>query len=298
MGTNRIKRFEPNLLAVCGGALSAALALCPLSIGVISFFITYFGPIPLFFIGMCWGVRRLVIGACVALSIFSMGAGLHSGVVFLVATLAPAFLIVYRFQKGDPVGYIVSWVTGLAMGIFLVTLLILSAQSVNVLDLLHSWFSFFINDRTFKNFHGFMVPLLPGISSISWIIACFMNASIGQKLAVRAQLAQRPYPLLGEAQLHENWDIVLAFGLLLVVIDIPLFAFIGKNIALMSCIPIFLVGLRVVYAWLRQFENPQVWVVAIALISFFLVWPMAFIVILGILEPTVRLGQKWTPHKS
>jgi len=298
MGMNRIQCFEPNLLAVCGGALSAALALCPLSFGAISFFVTYFAPAPLFFVGMCWGVRRLFIGACVALGIFSMGAGIHSGLVFLVITLVPAFLIVYRFQKGDSVGYIISWVVGLAMGIFLVTLLILSAQSMNVLDLLHSWFSFFINDQTFKGFHRYMVCLLPGISSISWVIACFMNASIAQKLAVKAQLAQRPYPLLGKVQLYENWDIVLAFGLLLVVIDIPLFAFIGKNIALMSCIPIFLVGLRVVYVWLRQFENPQVWVVAIALVSFFLVWPMVFIVILGVLEPTVRLGQKWTLHKS
>ena len=135
------------------------------------------------------------------------------------------FLIIYRFQKGDPAGYIVSWVTGLTIGVFLTILFILSAQSVNVLDLLHSWFSFFADEQAFKNLHGHIVPLLPGISSISWIMMCLVNASLAQQLAVKFHLTQRPYPLPKDAELYQNWDLILGASLLLVLTDVPLFAF-------------------------------------------------------------------------
>lgn len=294
----RIRRLDPNLIAVCSGALSAAFALFPPDFNIISFLIPYFAPLPLFFAGLCWGVPRLILGMLVAFGIFSMGAGIHSGLVFSITTLAPALLIVYRFEKGDPAGYIVSWVTGLTIAVFLGVLLILSAQSVNVLDLLHSWFSFFADEQAFKNLHGHIILLLPGISSISWIMMCLVNASVAHRLAARSRLAQRPYPRPADTRLYENWDLVLILSLLLILTDVPLFAFIGKNIALISCIPIFLVGLKVVYFWLERFENPKVWMGGIAFMSIFLVWPAIFIVMFGILEPTVRLSQRWAPNKS
>ncbi|MDF3033754.1 MAG: rane protein [Alphaproteobacteria bacterium] len=298
MSTNRIGHLDPNLIAVCGGALSAALALFPLKFSIISFLITYFAALPLFFVGLCWGFYRLLLGALVAFGIFSARAGMHAGLVFLITTLAPAFLIVYRFQKGDPAGYIVSWVTGLTIAIFLGVLLALSAYSVNVLDLLRSWFSIFADEQAFRNLHEQIIPLLPGISSISWIMMCLVNASLAQRLAVKGHLTQRPYPLPQDSQLYENWDLVLAAGLLLILTDISLFAFMGKNIALMSCVPLFLVGLKVVYAWLKQFDNPKFWVAGVIFMSIFLVWPAMFIVMFGILEPTARLSQRWTPNKS
>jgi hypothetical protein len=298
MNTNRVRHLDPNLIAIFCGALSAALALFPLKFNIISFLIAYFAALPLFFVGLCWGFYRLLLGALIAFGIFSIKAGMHAGFVFLITTLAPASLIVYRFQKGDPAGYIVSWVTGLTIAIFLGVLLVLSVQSVNVLDLLHSWFSFFSEEQAFKNLHEQIIPLLPGISSISWMMMCLVNASVAQRLAVKGHLTQRPYPLPKDSQVYESWDLVLAAGLLLILTDIPLFAFMGKNIALMSCVPIFLVGLKVVYVWLKQFDNPKFWVVGVIFMSIFLVWPAIFIVMFGVLEPTARLSQRWTPNKN
>jgi hypothetical protein len=298
MSTNRIRPFNPNLMALCGGALSAAFSLFPIHFTIVSFLVNYFAAFPLFFVGLCWGLPHLFFASFVALGILSGGAGAHAGLGFSITTLLPVFLIVYRFRKGDPAGYIVSWVTGLTIGIFLAVLLVLSAQSVNVLDLLHSWFSFFADEQAFKNLHGHIVPLLPGISSISWIMMCLVNASLAQQLAVKFHLTQRPYPLPKDTQLHQNWDLILAVSLLLVLTGVPLFAFMGKNIALMSCVPIFLVGLKVVYGWLGQFENPKIWMIAVVLMSIFLVWPAIFVVIFGILEPTVHLSQRWKPSKS
>lgn len=298
MSQERMQRLNPNLLAFCGGILTAAFALFPLKFSILSFLITYFAALPLFFVGLCWGFPMAILGSLTAFGIFTMGAGFNAALVFALTTLLPTLLIVFRFLKGDPAGHIVSWVTGLSLVMFLGILLILSSHSINVLDILNEWFAFFADEEVLKKMHGNIIPLIPGISSISWIMMCLVNASLAQRLAVRAGLSKRPYPLPTDTKLYENWDIVLAVSLLLVLTGIPLFAFMGKNMALISTVPIFFVGLKVVYAWLDQFDNPKLWMIAVVFMSIFLVWPGIIIVMFGVLEPTLHLCQRWTRNKS
>jgi hypothetical protein len=298
MSTNRIRRVDPAFLAICGGTLSALLALFPLNFSIISFLLTYFAALPLYFVGLSWGLSRLVLAGVVAVGIFTIGAGIHASLAFILTTFAPALLIVFRVQKGDPAGYIVSWVTGLSMAIFLGVTFILSSQSINVMDVLHAWFSLFADEPSLKEISGRIIPLLPGLSSISWIMMCLVNASLAARLVVRAQLGQRPYPVPEDTQLYENWDIILGFSLLLILTGAPLFAFMGKNMALISCIPLFLVGLKAAYGWLEQFDNPKLWMIVVVFMSIFLVWPGIIIVMFGVLEPTFHLRQRWAPNKE
>jgi|GEM_PF-2483095 len=298
MSTERIRHVEPTFLAICGGALSALLALFPLNFSIISFLLTYFAALPLYFVGLSWGISRLALSGVIAIGIVAIGAGAHASFAFIITTFVPALLIIFRAQKGDPAGYIVSWVTGLSMTTFLGTILVLSSQSINVMDVLHSWFSLFADESSIKGMSSQIIFLLPGISSISWIMMCLVNASFAARLVARAQLAQRPYPMPEDTQLYETWDIVLALSLLLILTGVPLFAFIGKNIALMSCIPLFLVGLKAAYEWLKQFDNSKWWMIVIVFMSIFLVWPGIIIVIFGVLEPTLHLQQRWAPNKK
>lgn len=298
MNLGHLRHLSPNVIAICGGILSSILSLLPLHFNILSFFMNYFAALPLFFVGMCWGGSHLMIAAIVSIGIFLIWSGFYSSLVFVITTLLPAFLIIDRFQKGDSAGYIISWVTGLAIVIFMGVLLILSTQSANVLDLLRSWLSLFMDEEAFKALQGQVIPLIPGISSISWLVMCFVNASIAQQLAIKAKLSQRPYPLLKDTQLYEHWDLVLGVGLLLTLTSRPLLVFMGKNVALISCFPIFLVGLKVIYTWLEEFENPKLWLIGVVIISIFLVWPAIFVVILGVLEPTLHFSQKGAPNKS
>ncbi|MBM3632574.1 MAG: hypothetical protein FJX03_02545 [Alphaproteobacteria bacterium] len=298
MSIERLQKLNPNIIAICGGILTAGFALFPLNLSLVSFLVTYFAAIPLFFVGLCWGFSQLIVSCIVAFGIFSLGSGLHSGLVFGLTTLVPSLLMVYRFFKGDPAGYLVSWLAGLAIVLFLGILLALSSQNMNVLDIMHSWFTFFADEQAFKSLHSNVIQLLPAISSISWIMMCLVNASIAQRFAVKNELALRPYPLPKDTQVYEYWDLILVLSLMLILTEAPLFAFIGKNIAIISCIPIFFVGLKVVYAWLNQFDNPKLWMVTIVFMSIFLVWPGIVIVMFGVLEPTLRLCQRWTGKKS
>lgn len=288
-----IHSVDPALVAICGGILSALLALFPLNFSVISFFLTYFAALPLYFVGLSWGLSRLMLAGGVAIGIFTIGAGFHGSLAFILTTFIPALLIVFRIQKGDPAGYIVSWVTGLSIAVFLGVTFVLSSQSINIMDVLQSWFSLFADESSLKGMSSQIVPLLPGLSSISWIMMCLVNASLAARLVVRAKLGQRPYPVAADTQLYENWDIILTLSLLLILTGDALFAFIGKNMALMSCAPLFLVGLKTVYAWLEQFDNPKLWVIIAVFMSIFLVWPGIIIVMFGVLEPTLHLRQRW-----
>jgi hypothetical protein len=298
MSTQRIHRVDPAFLAICGGILSALLALFPLNFSIISFLLTYFAALPLYFVGLSWGLSRLMLAGTVTIGIFTVGAGLHGSLAFILTTFIPALLIVFRIQKGDPAGYIVSWVTGLSIAVFLGVTFVLSSQSINIIDVLQSWFSLFADESSLKGMSGQIIPLLPGLSSISWITMCLVNASLAARLVARAQLGQRPYPVASDTKLYENWDIILILSLLLILTGDPLFAFIGKNMALMSCTPIFLLGLKTAYAWLEQFDNPKLWMIVIVLMSIFLVWPGIIIVMFGVLEPTLHLRQRWAPNKE
>jgi hypothetical protein len=280
--------------AILAGVITAALALLPLSFNVISFFLNYFAAFPLYLIGLSCGMHRLALAALIALALFMITAGIQPGLIFAITTLVPAFLIVYRIHKGDPGGYVVSWITALSIVIFVGIVMILASQSVNVLDVLKSWFALFSEQIPVKSMNTRLIGLLPGISGISWIIMCLVNASLALRFAALRNLTPRPYPTPNDRQLYENWDIIFGFGLLLVLTNAPLFAFIGENIALISCAPIFLVGLSVVYAWLGQYENPKIWLIGIIFLSFLLVWPGIVIVLFGVLEPTLHLRQRWT----
>lgn len=286
--------LTPEYAAILAGTISATLALLPLSFNIISFFLNYFAAFPLYFVGLSWGMRSLTIAALVALAIFTAASGIQPGFVFAITTLAPALLIIYRVHKGDPAGYIVSWITGLTIIIFLAIIMILASQSVNVLDVMKSWFALFSEQIPVKSMNTRLIGLLPGISGISWIIMCLVNASLAQRVASLKNLTQRPYPTSFDHQLYKNWDIILGLGLLLVLTNAPLFAFIGENVALISGIPLFLVGLSAVYAWLGQYENPKIWLIGVIFLSFLLVWPGIIIVLFGILEPTLHLRQRWT----
>lgn len=297
MNMHRIWQFDPTLIAIFGGTLTATFALLPLNTNLFLFLLNYLSAIPLYLVVFRGGTARLILASLCALGLFTAKSGLHQGFLFFITILVPTFLIIHRTQKGDTSGFIVSWITGLSIFIFLGTIGVLSAQSPNVLGVLQSWFSLFAEEIKRQNVPLQIIQLFPGISAISWIIMCLVNASLAQRLAIRTRLVSPPNPTFNTAQVSENWDIILALSLLMILTDSPLFAFIGKNVALMTCAPLFLVGLSVVNTWLRQFGNPRPWMAGIIFMSFLLVWPGIVIVILGILEPTVHLRQKWAHHK-
>ena len=107
MGMERIRHVDPAFLAICGGTLSALLALFPLNFSIISFLLTYFSALPLYFVGLSWGLSRLSLSGIIAIGIVTVGAGIHAGLAFILTTFVPALLIVFRAQKGDPAGHII-----------------------------------------------------------------------------------------------------------------------------------------------------------------------------------------------
>jgi hypothetical protein len=205
---------------------------------------------------------------------------------------------VSRFIKGDPAGYIVSWMTWFAIALLLGIIMILSAHSINVLDIIHEWISIFVDEKTLKGLHGKIIPLFPSLSSVTWILMNLVNASLAQRLVTRAGLSPRPYPLPSDNKLYEYWDMILALSLLLMLTGIPLFDFIGQNLAIICCVPLFFLGLRVVYTWLSQFADPKLWLIVIVFMSILLVWPGMIIVMFGILEPTLHLCRQWAPKEK
>lgn len=299
MKTHPILQENPVLLSLCAGILSVLLGIFPLHLGVFSFLITYFSALPLYFVGLTYGFSHLALASFCAFCGFTIHAGLTGSFVFFGVTIFPALLLIFRVQKGDTLGHILSWFTGLSIAIFLIFIFIFSPQSIQVLENLQTTMGSFTKDPAFQNIKiQQIMHLLPALSSISWILMSLINALCAQRLTNVFQLKQRIFFHTDGFVPSKNWDIIFIAGLLFTLTKIPLLDLIGKNIILMSGIPIFLVGLKIVYTWLKQFKNEKRWMFGIIFLSIFLVWPMIIIVILGVLEPTLHLYNRLASNEK
>jgi hypothetical protein len=82
MSSQLFHRADPIVMAIFGGALCAGFALFPVHFSIISFIVTFFSALPLFFVGLSWGLPRLLIGSLVAFVIFSIGSSFQNGMGF------------------------------------------------------------------------------------------------------------------------------------------------------------------------------------------------------------------------
>jgi hypothetical protein len=87
------------------------------------------------------------------------------------------------------------------------------------------------------------------------------------------------------------WDIIFLASLIPLLIQNEMFAFFGKNVLLLSCLPLYLYGLGIVYSWLDRLKNGKSWLALIIILSIFLAWPAMLVIIVGLLEPILKTQQ-------
>ena len=147
-------------------------------------------------------------------------------------------------------------------------------------------------DGKFFNVSRKVVEVLPGIITFSAFINMILNTYIANRLAQQLQLRFRKFPLPGDYYIPGYWDIVFVAGLLLQLTGVETLVFVGKNVSLIACMPLYLLGFSTVFLWLDKQENRGVWLGLLAILSVLLVWPGVFIVFLGLVEPTLKLQKQ------
>jgi hypothetical protein len=310
-----LKRINPFGIAVLGGIISASFSSIPPSFLFFAILFNYFSALPLYFVAFGWGWKHCFTACITAFLCFVFLSTEKVILVQLISIYIPALIVsasvLHRTKVADrsdsqlvnsttyqwyPAGYSISWVS--LYGIFLVAILtfFVLPDSASPEQILKEWLGKFIDLSTIKDVSPLFFRVIPSISIISTIFTSLVNAVVTQRLLASLRLNRRPYPTPNDFLIHTHWDIVFALGLILQLTDHRLFAFMGSNIILISCVPLFLLGLTVAKAWLSQFEETQIWLYLLVVLCFLLVWPGLFVVGLGILEPLLNLRQRFLTH--
>lgn len=299
--------YSPYLISLLGGIVTALFSLLPHEEGVIVLLVNYLACVPVAMVFLSMGVNCGIFASFISMVLVLLSQGTGSMIILGGTHLLPCSLIaaasLKRQQIGDklqwyPAGYLVSWLTVLC-GLYLIFFVaIVNQQGSDPQTLIKQTLVNVVGSDILHHLSPLMLDLLPGLMCISLSIMALVNLSMAQRICRIRQINIRPYPTGEDSQFCEFWDIVFIGSIMLILTDGQIFAFIGKNMMLVSCFPLFFMGLSTVNCWLGQFRNGPLWLGILVVLCALLLWPSFIVVGLGLLEPTLNIKKRLIVNKD
>jgi hypothetical protein len=257
------------LLSLAAGLLSAVFYLSTKwgILGAVVF--ALFSPLPLFAAGLGLGLPSVAGAALTATITVALVANLTGMVVFAIAYAAPVLLVV-RFAllsritpdgttEWYPPGRLLVWITFFAIGVFTAATIFMGAGPGAAPGGLQAGISGYVDtmralivksgqssagvDQVFAT----IKLIFPFIVATWWMMIMVVNGVLAQKILRRRGLNKRPAPDLRTTALPLWLAGVMVAASVAALLGSGWLGFLGTNIALILCVPYFLVGLAVVH---------------------------------------------------
>lgn len=307
MINNKISEISPYHLSILCGLLSAAFSLSSTflfnysAFSLIFLVLSYFWLVPILFVSFLHGSKYGIIAGSILVGIDTLLAGLQASSLALCIHLLPALYFTHMVRDQSPsspprgLGMAFSRICLLYSGamIFALTLVF----DIGSLKETAASFLKALGPKDIGHITESFIHFFPGILCISSLISLIINVLATLKVLSVISPESRPYSLRNSLKIPGYWDIVFLGSLLPILTQHEMFAFIGKNVLLLSCLPLYLYGLGIVYSWLNRLENWNLWMFFILILSVVLVWPAMLVILLGLLEPILKI-QKDTDKSS
>lgn len=304
---NKILEISPLHLSILCGLLSAAFSLSSTFLfnhsifSLIFFVLSYFWLVPILFASFLHGIKYGVVASSILVGVDTLLAGFQVGSLALCIHLLPALYFTYLARNQAP--YILP--IGLGMAFSRICLLYTGAMlfalafvfDIEFLKQTATAFLKALGPKGTDQLSESFVQLFPGILCVSSLISLIINVLVTLRILTVISPESRPYDLRNDLKIPSYWDIVFLGSLLPVLTQHEMFAFIGKNVLLLSCLPLYLYGLSIIYSWLNRLENWRLWFVFAVALSIVLVWPAMLVILLGLLGPILK-KQKDTDKSS
>ena len=303
-------RLATASVALCCGALGAALYLAIMLGRPGALLLVYLTQLPLFLAGLWLGAGAAALAGLSGTLVLLAASDLLGAAVFAGLNAVPVALLVRQalLARPDsagklvwyPPGLLAGWLTAFALAGIAAALVLLGGpeglQSIlrdvvaQVLDRLARRP---VPDRALVAEGVAMV--IPGIVAASWMIMTIANGALAQGLLTRFGANWRPSPDLAGLGLPLWVPVVLGLAAAATILDGTL-RFVGINMLIALSVPFCLAGMAVLHAAARRLAHP-----AMALIGFYTVaglfgWPFLAIAILGLLESWLGLRHRLLPH--
>lgn len=295
-------------LIIQGGALCAAFSFMALFIPIVGVIFNYFSLLPIFYVGLTLGIRAYAMAMAIPLimSICLPGPSLQ---FFCVTLAAPSVAILYwHFLKTkDTYSYssvdILHLLTSRFLGIIILGFCYLKFSNnlfFNSIWLanLHQQVAEIIQLAKVQTSTKNIVESLPGVFAFCWLTMVWLNFQMAYAMALKSNKAIRQ-PLISQNQtLKPIWDIILIAAIWLMLLNdllagpeiLQIFA---RTCLCISAFPLLIDGLEIIQLITKAHKIPRYTIILSMVITFMLVWPMIFVVLLGLVEPWYGLKQKY-----
>ncbi len=301
------------LIAIAAGLASA---LCYLStewslIGALV--LALLAPLPLFLAGLSGGLRSAMIASGVAALTVVAVAGMVRAGIYVAADVGPALLLVRygllnrtapdgTVVEWYPPGLLLAWLTLYCAGAFLAVALFAGGADGGIEGAIRSYLEGFremlaaggaLEGPALENMIATLARVFPFVVVTWWIVIVTVNAVAAQRILVRSGHALRPSPDLRATVLPQWLFPAVVAAAAAALLGSGWLGFLATNIALILCVPYFLVGLAVVHAISTRWNGRMAILIALYLLLFLFGWPLLAVTGLGMMEHWVGLRRKF-----
>lgn len=297
-------RQNPLLLSILGGVLSASpyfLASSPTLWGML---LTYFSTLPLFAVGLSLGLNAAIIAAgvgvgCSFLAALMMGSfGLL--LPYILFNILPTLLILFQVLKayadeaGEihvlPAEYITRFLTWMAVGIVAIACILLRMMSENPSSLIETALGQQPPETLMLLSH--LIKILPGLVGASWLMMILSNAILAQGLLKAFNQNLRPSPDIADVYPFPVFYYLLAGAGVCSILPLGWISTVTSNLLFPLMIPFLLTGLGTIHVIARK-SPYRSWILGgFYALAFVLSWPFLFLIMVGIIEPWVKLRNR------
>ena len=300
--------LPPLLQASSAGFLSALWSIVIPKIPGVGLLLSPFLLVPLFFISLSRGLRYgSQAGLISTLCIFLLASPL-AGYVFLFIHFIPFIAIsTLILQKkastewSNSLGMILSKITAVLLIIIVSSLIALNNKSIdwqhNILQHLDQIVA---PSPSAKPLIEQTIGWLPSLLGLSMILSLTANAYVAHALLEKFHRNLRIFQRV-DWYVPLYWDVIGVLGLMIWILGkfygSPQTLIIAKTIISLSCIPLAFIGVRICYLRLSWLPGGRLWFRLLCVVSFLLVWPFIFIVLLAFIEPWYGLTQRFSKNQ-
>ncbi|NQU61418.1 MAG: DUF2232 domain-containing protein [Rhodospirillales bacterium] len=302
---------KETLIAIGAGVLSAVSAMAFLIHLPGAFLFAYLASLPLFLVGFSLGPGKIAIGGAVGFMVAGMFGGAFSAGIYGLTQALPAWLAVRQLllqrpslpqptsTQWYPAGDTLCWLAILAASVLTLAAVYvaygdqgLSIQIAENLDIILKGLSPDMAIDSRGKMVALIAPLFPGAVGCSWLIMTIVNATLAQGILIRFEKNLRPSPAYVDLGLPQWMSWLLIASAALALLGTGEMEYTGRNLALVTAMPYFLLGLSVIHTWARRVSFT-----GMVLFSFYLVvvlsgWAAIGVAGIGMAEQWVGLRNR------
>ncbi len=300
--------LPPLLQAGLAGFISALWSIAIPQIPGIGLLLSPFLLVPLFFVSFSVGLRiGLQAGLISTFFVFLLASPL-AGCGFFILYFVPFMMISALFHQHKTntewsygAGIILSNMTGVFLLVIVGGLIIMSSQNIDWQQgILQHLDQIAAQSASLKPMVEKVVPWLPSLLGVSMIASLTVNAYVAQTLLEKTRNNLRVFQK-EDWQIPLCWDIVVVLGMMMWSLGkffgLPQTLLIAKTVITLGCVPLGFIGLRICYLRLDWQASGRLWFRLLCVLSFLLVWPLIFIVLLGFIESWYGLTQRFSKNQ-